>query len=79
MIDEGSCKTGEYEIHFFDSASDNLQVASLVCFHEEEEASHSLLSPLFDHQRNIVLSISIGLIFLAIFLLNKEHFFAKAI
>ena len=59
-------KTSEYEKHFFDSASDDLQVASLVCFHEEEKASRSLLSPLLDHQRNIVPLISNAFSFLAI-------------
>ena len=59
-------KTGEYEKHFFDSASDDLQVASLICFREEEEASRSLLSPLLDHQRNIVPLISSAFSFQAI-------------
>ena len=50
-MSRGLKKTSDYEKYFFDSTSHDLQVASLVCFHEEEEASRSLSSPLLDHQK----------------------------
>ena len=55
----------------FESTSHDLQMASLVCYCEEEEANRSSLFPLLDHQRNTELSISNAFSFLMIFPLRS--------